>query len=123
MTRLALNSTFIRRGAHVTIVALCVASSLALLGAVPADQANLSNSPTASAARTRKTVPVAALPDESGALLAGHVVQGPQVEPKFELLQADPLPAPVVASTAAAAPAARVTVMRMEVTAYCACVK
>jgi 3D (Asp-Asp-Asp) domain-containing protein len=106
MTQAAVaNPTLIKRVAHVAIVAICTASSLLLLGAVPADYAI-----------SRKT-PAVANP--------AAVAQVTAADNSFELLSGirSQVTSGVKALEAVAAAAPRTKVMRMEVTAYCPCTK
>jgi 3D (Asp-Asp-Asp) domain-containing protein len=122
MTRALANPTFLRRIAHVSVVALCVASSLALLGAVPADR---TGSPTSGGATVKLDV-VADVTDaeaEHGLASIAREVVEPIVDSQPELLHADGAVDAVTLPAASIAPAIRATVMRMEVTAYCPCVK
>ena len=108
MTRAASIPSLLKRVINVTIVALCTASSLALLGAVPAKWAMARRSANQSAAKHVALAPAAAVAEEVGlAQLASYTIR-PEVE---------------VAPAVAAAPATRTRVMRMEVTAYCPCTK
>ena len=105
MTQVANNSAVLKRVARVSVVALCTACSLVLLGAMPANQATRSQPTTkaAPAAAARQT----ALP----------AVAAQQAE--VELLVADES----AITAAAVIPAPRTRVIQMEVTAYCACTK
>ena len=115
MTQVASNNStsFLKRVAHVTVVALCTASSLALLGAVPAKWAM--------DRRAKRTAVVVAKPQAA-------VVTSPveTILPQLASFKTGELleNATSVVEPVAAAPAApRTRVIRMEVTAYCACVK
>jgi 3D (Asp-Asp-Asp) domain-containing protein len=101
----------LKRVAHVTLVALCTASSLALLGAVPAQWGaggrNVRAPKAIAASGVAKPVVYAAPP-----LMA----LSPAPEQTVKLVE---LLKPVPATP----PAPLTRVIRMEVTAYCACVK
>jgi 3D (Asp-Asp-Asp) domain-containing protein len=103
MTQLAYNMAFLKRAARVTVVALCTACSLALLGAFPANEAKGAKAaPKAAAVKAKEVI--------SPAIKS--------VTPDTELMVADAQPAK------ATIPAERRTrIIRMEVTAYCPCVK
>jgi 3D (Asp-Asp-Asp) domain-containing protein len=116
MTQVASNNpTLLQRVIHVTAVALCTASSLALLGAVPAQWAMNR--------RAKQAAPIAVA--VSAKAPATPVVETivPQIASfkTGELLE-DEIVEPVV--PVAIAPAGpRTRVIRMEVTAYCPCTK
>lgn len=116
MTRPVANPTFLRRVANVTIVALCVASSLALLGAVRAESA--SRPSDRAAVRVERPVAANAESDYGQALPASE-----KVKPEVELLVADAAREAVEPPASSVAPALVTRVMRMEVTAYCPCTK
>jgi 3D (Asp-Asp-Asp) domain-containing protein len=108
MTQPTANPSLLKRVVHVTVVALCTASSLALIGAVPAQwaKARMSAKPAAKVSAVQIEAP---LPQ-----LAAFSIN-PKVDTKVELLK------DVAEVTIAPAPEART--IRMEVTAYCPCVK
>ena len=110
-----------KRVAHVTVVALCTASSLALLGAVPAKWA------MGKRAKTPAVVATVAKPQAAADVAAPVETVLPQIASfKTAELLVDDEPAVTVVETPAAtipAPAPRTRVIRMEVTAYCACTK
>ena len=128
MTRVACNSTLLKRVANVTVVALAMVCSLVLIGAVPAEW-SAARKPAA-AAKPAAPSPVYASPaveftaeltaptndiaadDFDAAELASSTLAA---EP--ELLEAAP------ATEAATTAAPRTHVLRMEVTAYCPCTK
>jgi 3D (Asp-Asp-Asp) domain-containing protein len=125
MTRPAAIPTGLRRVANVTIVALCTASSLALLGAVPAEWARSRMSEAAAVARPNRPAPtpVDVSVSDSDALFAAYAD-----EPRVEVVAADDLlvsddALDVVPPPALATPARATRVMRMEVTAYCPCTR
>ena len=125
MTRPAAIPTRLRRVANVTIVALCTASSLALLGAVPAEWARSRMSDRAAVTRPNRPAPAAEIvPSDSDVLFAAYAD-----EPRVEVVAADEFLASddaldvVAAPPALATPARATRVMRMEVTAYCPCTK
>ena len=103
MTQVANNSAVLKRVARVSVVALCTACSLVLLGAMPANQATRSQATTKAAPAARQTAlaAVAAQPATRELLAEESVI---------------PARAKMVA-------APRTRVIKMEVTAYCACVK
>ncbi len=103
------NLCFFKRITHVAIVALCTASSLVLIGAVPASWALGRKAPVID----HNSAVVVATPVEESKSVATDLLFSlrPQIEAGVELLQ----------SVAAAAPKTRI--MRMEVTAYCPCTK
>src|SRR5688500_12547387 len=103
----ASNPSLIKRITHVAIVALCTASSLLLIGAVPAKWANR-NIPVAPAAKAPAAVVAAASEQPESEILSSLRSQVTTAVDTFKTL-------------AAAAP--RTRVMRMEVTAYCPCTK
>ena len=109
MARPAANPTFLRRVANVTIVALCTASSLALLGAVRADSdTRPSGSPTVVVEQPKVIkFEETQVPEASEAISA---------DAEQELLVTDDSDDAVLA-------AVTTRVMRMEVTAYCPCTK
>ena len=107
MTQVANNSAVLKRVARVSVVALCTACSLVLLGAMPANQATRSQP-------TTKAAPADATPRQT----AVAAVAAEQAD--VELLGADESAIPAAAVIAAAPPQ---RVIKMEVTAYCACTK
>ena len=116
MTQVASNNPtpFLKRVAHVTVVALCTASSLALLGAMPAKWAM--------DRRVKQPAVVVAKPQAQVVTSTVETILPQLASFKTgELLQDE---MPVVDAPVAAAPAAlRTRVIRMEVTAYCPCTK
>ena len=100
------NPSLIKRVTHVAIVALCTASSLLLIGAVPAEWADRT-APAAPAAKAAAVVTTASAQPESE-ILDSLLSQVTSAVDTFKTL-------------AAAAP--RTRVVRMEVTAYCPCTK
>jgi 3D (Asp-Asp-Asp) domain-containing protein len=103
MTQVAYNSALLKRVARVAVVALCTASSLVLLGAMPANQAT-------PAAKTVKAAP------------APVAKQAVAARPVQDEMLADVADAALPA-TAVMPAAPRTRVIQMEVTAYCACTK
>lgn len=116
MTRSVTNPSFPRRVANVTIIALCVASSLALLGAVPVEWAQAGKWTNGGAASEAPSVAVANVEDDPAQ--PAKLVTGPHVDVDFESLQPD-MAVREAASPATVIPLTRV--VRMEVTAYCPC--
>jgi 3D (Asp-Asp-Asp) domain-containing protein len=113
MTRLPANPSFLKRVTNVTIVALCTASSLALLGAVPAEWAKAHRSTNAVAFELPR---VAEVEVDDALAQPAAARMGRLADAEIKL----PEPADAPAETAAA-PATHV--VRMEVTAYCPCTK
>lgn len=95
------NPSLLRRVAHIAIVAVCTASSLALIGAVPASWAL--NSPV-----SRPAAKILAA-DETDSQSLFNI--GPQIASGMKLIE----------TVAANAP--RTHTRRMEVTAYCPCTR
>ncbi len=115
MTQVASNNStsFAKRVAHVTVVALCTASSLALLGAMPAKWAMDRRAKQASVVVSKPQAGVATLTVDTILPQLASFKTGEMLEDVT----------PVVAPVAAAPAAPRTRVIRMEVTAYCPCVK
>ena len=128
MTRVACNSTLLKRVANVTVVALAMVCSLVLIGAVPAEW-SIGGKPAAAAATPAAASPVyaapaveftaeltaPAAPDFDAADFDAAEAASATIFAADELLEAAP------AAAATAAP--RTHVLRMEVTAYCPCTK
>src|SRR5688572_7720678 len=102
----ASNPSLIKRVTHIAIVALCTASSLLLIGAVPAKWADR----TAPATPAPKAV-AAVMPTSAQSVSDILLSLRSQVTTAVDTFK----------TLAAAAP--RTRVMRMEVTAYCPCTK
>jgi 3D (Asp-Asp-Asp) domain-containing protein len=101
MTQVAYNMALLKRVARVSVVALCTASSLVLLGAMPAGETTSVSSKAVVKAEQQVAIPAVAAE-----------------RAEVELLVADEAAIPA----AAVIPAALKTrVIQMEVTAYCAC--
>jgi 3D (Asp-Asp-Asp) domain-containing protein len=105
----ASNLTLLKRVAHVVLIALCTASTLALLGAVKPEQAG-SIRPVKS---TRLTKPVV-----TAAPFADHTLQ--QITRPAEI--STELLMDIAPATTAVSPVTT-RIVRMEVTAYCPCTK
>ena len=108
MTPRPANPTFLKRVTNVTMIALCTASSLALLGAVRADSSK-TLTPASPVRSQQATVPAI---DTFGSAELASV----GIERSVEAIPAgDELLEPVAARKS--------QVVRMEVTAYCPCTK
>ncbi len=108
MTQVANNSAVLKRVARVSVVALCTACSLVLLGAMPANPAT----------RSQETPKAAPVPAARQTAVAAVAAQPAERELIVDEVDADAIPA---AAKMVAAP--RTRVIKMEVTAYCACTK
>jgi 3D (Asp-Asp-Asp) domain-containing protein len=107
----AFNLALLKRVTHVTMVALCTASTLALLGAVKPEPARARPAPK-SAAVSKQAAPATPAVERIMAQIARPA------ETLELLIDAD------IAPAASAAPAPVTSrVIRMEVTAYCPCTK
>jgi 3D (Asp-Asp-Asp) domain-containing protein len=111
MTQVTVQPSLLKRVCHIAVVAVCTASSLALLGAVPAQWAKARRSPATPKARLVSLSTKAPVRDVKPAAPAA------MMNWEAELLRN------IIEPEAPAVEAVHSHIMRMEVTAYCHCSK
>jgi 3D (Asp-Asp-Asp) domain-containing protein len=130
MTRVACNSTLLKRVANVTVVALSMVCSLVLIGAVHADW-SVDHKPAPTVEKRPAAVHAHVTPARTAAAAelggrAGDAADAAELASvkipaaEVELLE-DAAPAPAATDAVTLAP--RTRVVRMEVTAYCPCTR